>query len=43
MVIDLGTAIRRNLHCVLYRPQALALSLNIDAYLNLLEKRIELS
>lgn len=43
MVGDLGEAIRRNMYCIIYRPQAIALSVNVNAYLNLLNIRIDLS
>jgi len=43
MVVDLGEAIRRNMYCIIYRPQAIALSVNVNAYLNLLNIRIDLS
>jgi len=43
MVVDLGAAIRRNLHCLYFRPQAFALLANVNAYLDLLNIRIELS
>ena len=43
MVVDLGEAITRNLHCVIFRPEGFALSVNVNAYLNLLNTRIELS
>ena len=43
MVVDLGEAITRNMHCIIFKPEGFALSVNVNAYLNLLNTRIELS
>ena len=43
MVADLEAAIRRNMYCIINRPEGIALSVNVNAYLNLLKTRIDLS
>ena len=43
MVADFNREIKNGLHCVLHRSEAAKLTATINAYVTLLNKRIELS